>query len=219
MSFPPESRPAPLAPSSGPSRRTLVRTAAWSVPAITLVSAAPAFAASLLQNALRLETQAGFLYEEGEPVSVEISVRLRAETVGEAPSGTPSPPVVLALSVAGVWPAGATITFTPQTQAAARGATPEWSILDDGVTLHEDGSATSTNGGFSLSHNGGLISDSDPDGRFVEIQIVATSPTGFDDEPVEGSVALHLVTTLDETWDVQPSTHISAPVDSGSVVT
>ncbi len=41
-------------PTSHPTRRTVVRAAAWTVPAVTLVSAAPAFAAST--NSTNLST-------------------------------------------------------------------------------------------------------------------------------------------------------------------
>ena len=40
-------RPSISAPSRGTTRRTVVRTAAWTAPAVSLVSATPAFAATL----------------------------------------------------------------------------------------------------------------------------------------------------------------------------
>lgn len=79
-------------PEVTPTRRTVIRTAAWSVPAVTVAAAAPAYAVSLAAPTYQTVTQT-FTYEArlGGPTGQalgDISVEVTATVPATAPRGT-----------------------------------------------------------------------------------------------------------------------------------
>lgn len=78
-------------PEITPTRRSIIRTAAWSVPAITVASAAPAFASSGADPTYQSVTET-FTYEarlggESGPAIGDITVEVTATVPATAPRG------------------------------------------------------------------------------------------------------------------------------------
>ena len=102
----------------GPSRRTLVRTAAWSVPVISTVAAAPAFAA--FSDTLAFSPNGTPSWSTNKVVTVPFTV-VNNSTTDPAQTLqvnlTVSPTAGVALTVAGTWtlvsgPTGGSVTLT-----------------------------------------------------------------------------------------------------------
>ena len=168
------------------TRRGVVRTAAWSVPAITLVSAAPAFAVSSeATDDLFLGPDGRFRQglpstttEEGEvipgiPDSFRGSILLATYPAdGGATSVNASPPVTLLVALTGPWPAGTALTLTPDAD------TTDWQVIPSAAQRSSSAAAVTTDGAFQVWHPGGLVREDGGAGEArLEFTITSDAPT------------------------------------------
>jgi len=120
----------------GPSRRTLVRTAAWSVPVISTVAAAPAFAAA--SDKLTV-TPSGPSIPDGKFMDVTLTIQNPG-----GPGNGSLPAAGVAVSFATPTTPGKTLSFTG---ATIQSSTPTgWST-----------SGTTANFGGSIPNNGSSV--------------------------------------------------------------
>lgn len=200
MSDTPESRRARRAPTAGVTRRSVVRTAAWSAPAIALVAASPAYAASTDASA-RLVGFEALRYEwpdmQWTPEIEQPWIDARIDYFIESDEPGPSPAVVVHVTFPASWTAGGrSVTVTPGGDFADFGQWVPSIAQVDGVIL--------TTNSVSFTHPGGLHH-----GEFNE-HIDGLSFTAFvagvDLSDTTDPIALsyEIVDDPDNIWDVAP---------------
>lgn len=207
----PDALAASPAPRGGLTRRAVVRTAAWSVPAITVVAAAPAYASSGGADLVGFDMLATYTLDEDrqrQGVSILVALGVRADP-DEGSSGQPSPAMELLFSFTDVWE-GTELTYTPTALDP-----DQWRIVDDSTTtVNPDGSARSSNGELRVEHLGGLLSE---DNAPSLISFTVNGPEGLKGGEISGSFVARIVTPLTAPWtNALPSgvaTQISTPTD------
>ncbi len=110
-----------------PSRRTVLRAAAWTAPAVTVVAAAPAFAASTGVEAFTISTERpsdgrnGFVYITARNLSSQNSISVSVELIYETSTArrtTYSRPGIWARSGTGNPSWVMTVNLAPQSASA-----------------------------------------------------------------------------------------------------
>ncbi|MBE7324841.1 hypothetical protein IEQ44_09255 [Nocardioides sp. Y6] len=202
MAAAPESpTPAPTGSSTsllrtGLSRRGVVRTALWSVPAVTLATAAPAYAASTI-NQLTYDTASALLWDTlvdyPEPGA---TLRAAEGAIGFVTSSetVETPALRLTINFPSNWTAGGSTVFV-----APDPRTPSWEALGwehDGPLTN--GRLSSTSGSFGFTYRGGEMTP------FIGIPFIAWGePTDLfgQDTPVTATLQV-LDPTTPPAWEV-----------------
>lgn len=199
-------------PSRGLTRRNVVRGAAWTVPAVTLVTAAPAFAASpsIVTGELTFRPQPGAWNELGQGNLPDLPEEIRPPEVildgdiwFETNSDEPTPPLTMTLTfpeswlAAGVAAAGLErlnegLTTAPVIALAHGQAQAEWlNGWEATANVGPHGLHTSPELTFTFRHPGGVSSDGSP--TFFDFMFSAWVPGDADVSSLADAITVSVV--------------------------
>lgn len=209
MAAAPESPLPTLAPTplvrTGLSRRGVVRTALWSVPAVTVATASPAYAASTT-NQLSFGDNSGLdWYTQRQGFPDQFNAAAGGIGFETSSSTAATPPLRLTLQFPDNWTFGNNSVFV-----APNPHTPPWEHFGwvSDVALDGDGRLTSASGSFGFTHPGG------PGVEILLFPFMAWSrASGLDAQSIPVSATVQILASAEPLgWDLAGGPVFSVPV-------
>lgn len=200
--------------NAGISRRGVVRTLAWSVPAVTVATAVPAYATSTHQLTLD-DPGVGWISNASHAGGTIVAASGGVFLLSGSPE-VPTPALRLELQFPAVWHGGTNVvSVAPNDNIDGTNGSWTASGWAPDSTPDSNGQITSANGSFAFAHPGGLTGTG---AVYIDLPFIAWVSTGTnpttDDTAITATLQILSGGSGSPTWEFREGPTFFVPVDS-----